>query len=100
MRKSLHFFSQSVCNEKKLTLLVQKSAMRKHYIANHPGVDIPKEPFKVQLLKKCKDFVDRQISQSVYIKHLRPEINVQLSDKQKTEMREQGIWVKNNWKIS
>ena len=66
----------------------EATGMGRHYNDKHPSVDISNKPFKVQIMQKCKDFVDRQITQSVLIKHLKPEINIQLSEKQKDEMKE------------
>ena len=47
-----------------------KTAMGNHYLKAHPDiVDIQGlEPFKFDLIDKCKDFVDRQIKQSQLIK--------------------------------
>ena len=70
-----------------------KTAMGNHYLKAHPDiVDIPLEPFKFDLIDKCKDFVDRQIKQSQLIKHRSPRINTQLSD-------EVDAWIKHTWTL-
>ena len=69
-----------------------------HYNTYHPTAVIGERPFEAEVVKKCKDFVDRQISQSVLIKNRRPEINIQLAEN-RDEMRERGEWIKNTWRI-
>ena len=44
--------------------------------------------------KRCKDYVDRQLWQSVLIKRENPEINTQLSESVK-----EGDWIKYTWKL-
>ena len=54
------------------------TAMGAHFASNHRGV-IPTRPFEVEILKTCKDYVDRQLQQAVYITHLQPALNTQLA---------------------
>ena len=70
------------------------TAMGKHYLAQHADTPIPREPFKLTVKQRCKDFVDRQIWQSVLIKREQPELNTQLS-----ELHEEGDWLKSTWRI-
>ena len=54
--------------------------MGKHYLMSHPEIkEIPIEPFKFEVLKVYKDYADRMIWQSLYIKQVLPKINTQLS---------------------
>ena len=70
-----------------------KTAMGKHYLMSHPEIkEIPIEPFKFEVLKVCKDYADRMIWQSLYIKQLLPKINTQLSP-------EADSWQKTTWAI-
>lgn len=75
-----------------------KTAMGRHYKTHHATAVIGEQPFEVEVVKKCKDFVERQIAQSVFIKTRRPAINIQLAENNE-EMRERGEWIKNTWKI-
>ena len=69
------------------------TAMGKHYLISHPDIDvIPTEPFEFEVLKVCKDFADRMIWQSFYIKEYLPIINTQLSP-------EVDSWQKTTWAI-
>ena len=70
------------------------TAMGKHYLTDHPSDPIPDEPYKFKTKQRCRDYVDRQIWQSVLIKREIPELNVQLS-----ELQREGEWVKNTWNI-
>ena len=70
------------------------TAMGKHYIEKHTELTDVKQPFKVTVKRQCKDYVDRQLWQSVLIKRQNPKLNVQLA-----ENRAEGDWVKNTWKI-
>ena len=73
-----------------------RTAMGSHYKNKHSDDEIPEEgPVKAKVLRKCKDFVDRMIWQSVYIKHNKPEINVQLNNNNITE----GQWTKGTWDL-
>ena len=79
-----HF--KSVKNNKDST------AMGKHYQTHHDGEDAPINPFDFKILKVCRDYPDRMLWQSLYIKQLSPEINKQLSD-------DTDSWTKNTWSI-
>ena len=69
------------------------TAMGSHYRDKHNGEEIPEEgPFQAKILRKCKDFVDRMIWQSIYIRENNPKINVQLN-------RNEGEWQKNTWDL-
>ena len=68
------------------------TAMGKHYSLSHADVARPAEPFKFEILKVCKDFADRMLWQSLYIKQFLPTINTQLSP-------EIDGWQKNTWMI-
>ena len=71
----------------------KKTAMGEHYLMSHPNLkDIPAEPFKFEVLKICKDYTDRMIWQSLYIKQMIPKINTQLSP-------EVDSWQKTTWAI-
>ena len=50
------------------------TAMGRHYSTHHPTVNIEHgdRPFEAEVLAKCKDFVERQLTQSVLIKHRKP----------------------------
>ena len=69
------------------------TAMGGHYRDKHKGDDIPEEgPFKAKILRKCRDYIDRMIWQSIYIRENSPKINVQLNKKE-------GEWEKNTWDL-
>ncbi len=70
------------------------TAMGKHYIEEHPYMPRPNIPYKFNLRQRCKDFVDRQLWQSVLIKRENPAINTQLA-----ETSEEGEWVKHTWRL-
>ena len=70
------------------------TAMGKHYLEEHPDIPCPSNPFKLTVRKRCKDFVDRQLWQSVLIKRENPSINTQLS-----ESVAEGDWIKYTWKL-
>ena len=60
---------------------------------HHKDVETPKNPFNVRILKQCRDYTDRMIWQSIYIKQNKPKINTQLNkDKDKG-------WVKGTWEL-
>ena len=70
-----------------------KTAMGKHFQLSHPNIgELPAEPFKFEVLKVCRDFADRMLWQSLYIKHYTPCINTQLSP-------EVESWHKTTWAI-
>jgi hypothetical protein len=69
-----------------------KTAMGKHYLAHHADADAQLTPFKFEVLKVCKDYTERMLWQSLYIKELSPEINKQLSNDTES-------WTKNTWSI-
>ena len=69
-----------------------KTAMGKHYLAHHADEDTPLTPFKFEILKVCRDYTERMLWQSLYIKELSPEINKQLSN-------DTDSWTKNTWSI-
>ena len=66
--------------------------MGKHYRTHHTDEDIPLTPFKFEVLKKCRDYTERMLWQSLYIKELSAEINKQLSI-------DTDSWTKNTWSI-
>ena len=68
------------------------NAMGAHYLQCHSDrlSDLPELPFTCRLIRKCKDFVDRKLWQSIDIKHRQPAINKQLG-----ETREHNL----DWKI-
>jgi len=68
------------------------TAMGNHYLTKHHGMTIPAEPFMFEVQDSCKDYPDRQIKQSYFIKHLSPAINTQLSD-------EADAWIKHTWHL-
>ena len=70
------------------------TAMGKHYREKHGDIPIPEQPFNVTIKRRCKDYVERQIWQSVLIKRENPVLNTQLA-----ETRAEGEWVKNTWRI-
>ena len=72
----------------------EHTAVGKHFKLSHPYMPTPEQPFKFTVRKTCRDFVDRQLWQSVLIKRENPEMNKQLS-----ENRVEGEWEKNNWKL-
>ena len=71
------------------------TAMGSHYLENHSEIEAPERPFEHQALRFCRDFPDRLIAQSVYIKYLSPTINTQHN----VERENNGGWVKNTWQI-
>jgi len=68
------------------------TAMGKHYLACHSDVPIPTQPFEFKILQTCKDFPERMIAQSTFIKQISPTINTQLSD-------DTDCWNKCTWGI-
>ena len=54
------------------------SAMGAHYLEKHADHEIPDLPFKCSVIRKCTDYVDRKLWQSIEIKKRQPAINVQL----------------------
>ena len=55
------------------------TAMGKHYLENHKADNVPSHPFQPTILRNCKDYTDRKLWQSVYIKYKSPSINKQLA---------------------
>ena len=53
-------------------------AMGAHFAKCHSGENIDTLPFECELIRKCKDFVDRKLWQSIEVKERRPAINKQL----------------------
>ena len=53
-------------------------AMGAHFAKYHSGEIIDSLPFECELIRNCKDFVDRKLWQSIEIKHRRPAIYKQL----------------------
>jgi len=72
----------------------KSTAMGKHYLEEHADITTPNVPFQFIVRKRCKDYVDRQLWQSVLIKRENPEINTQLSESVK-----EGDWIKYTWKL-
>ena len=72
----------------------KSTAMGKHYLEEHADISTPNIPFRFIVRKRCKDYVDRQLWQSVLIKRENPEINTQLS-----ESVNEGDWIKYTWKL-
>ncbi len=70
------------------------TAMGKHYIEEHPNMPRPKVSCDFNLRQRCKNYVDRQLWQSILIKRETPAINTQL-----VGMSEEGDWVKYAWKL-
>ena len=70
------------------------TSMGKHYNLVHPHITVPEQPFTAKVRRHCKDFVERQIWQSVLIKYENPSINVQLADNHLD-----GEWKKRTWQI-
>ena len=68
------------------------TAISKNYRLKHQDCIIPTEPFKFQILRVCKDYTDRLLWQSLYIKTLNPEINTQLA-------YDTDSWQKTTWAI-
>ncbi len=58
----------------------KSTAMGKHYIEEHPYIPRPKVPYDFNLRQRCRDYVDRQLWQSVLIKRENPAINTQLAE--------------------
>ena len=71
------------------------TAMGSHYQDSHADIETPDVPFEHKVLRSCKDYPDRLIGQSVFIKYLAPEINTQHS----MEREQNGGWVKNTWQV-
>ena len=69
-------------------------AMGKHYQEDHSDIPPPNVPFLFTIRKRCRDYVDRQLWQSVLIKRENPAINTQLS-----ENVGEGDWIKHTWKL-
>ena len=53
-------------------------AMGAHFAKYHSEENIDNLPFECELLRKCKDFVDRKLWQSIEVKERKPAINKQL----------------------
>ena len=53
-------------------------AMGAHYAKKHANMNRPEFPFKCNLIRRGKDFVDRKLWQSIEIKYRQPAINIQL----------------------
>ena len=70
VRMREHFLSVVNCSS--------DHAMGAHYVKCHVNEEIPDLPFQCNLIRKCKDFVDRQLWQSIEIKYRQPRINIQL----------------------
>ena len=70
VRMREHFRSVTECNG--------DNAMGSHYLDEHRIEHIPDFPFKCKILKRCRDYVDRRLWQSIEIKHRQPYINFQL----------------------
>ena len=68
------------------------SAMGQHFRLHHADMVVPSTPFTFEVLRKCNDFVDRLLWQSLYIKKISPALNKQLADNMS--------WNKNTWRIS
>ena len=71
------------------------TAMGGHYQDSHAGDETPDVPFEHKVLRSCRDYPDRLLWQSVYIKHLSPVINTQHS----IDRDQNGGWIKNTWQI-
>ena len=82
-----HFKSVKGCN--------RDTAMGGHYQESHAEIETPEVPFEHKVLRSCRDYPDRLIGQSVFIKYLSPEINTQHS----IERDQNGGWVKNTWQV-
>ena len=54
--------------------------------------NFPLEPFQFKVLKVCRDFADRMLWQSMFIKELSPKINTQLS-------HDTDSWNKTTWAV-
>ena len=101
MQKTVYWGNGQIQKTPKLgTLQISKGSNKGHchgktlLITDHPSTPIPEEPFTFKTRHRCKDYVDRQLWQSVLIKREIPELNVQLSD-----LQNEGDWVKNTWHI-
>ena len=68
------------------------TAMGNHYRLHHSEEDFPLEPFEFKILKVCRDFADRMLWQSMFIKELSPKINTQLS-------QDTDSWKKTTWAV-
>ena len=82
-----HFKSVKGCN--------RDTAMGGHYQESHAEIETPEVPFEYKVLRSCRDYPDRLIGQSVFIKYLSPEIKPQHS----IERDKNGGWVKNKWQV-
>ena len=87
MRFSTQFFLET-------KFIVDVSASCLCHIEEHADITTPNIPFQFIVRKRCKDYVDRQLWQSVLIKRENPEINTQLSESVK-----EGDWIKYTWKL-
>ena len=54
------------------------NAMGAHYVKMHTGEKVPELPFNCSIIRRCRDFVDRKLWQSIEIKFRQPAINIQL----------------------
>ena len=64
--------------EKTLIHSTSENAMGAHFAKYHSEENIDNLPFECELLRKCKDFVDRKLWQSIEVKEGKPAINKQL----------------------
>ena len=71
-RKRMREHFLSVANK------TSEHAMGAHFAKYHSGENINNLPFECELLRKCKDFVDRKLWQSIEVKERKPAINKQL----------------------
>ena len=71
------------------------TAMGGHYQESHAEIEIPEVPFEHKVLRAYRDYPDRLIGQSVFIKSLSPAINTQHS----MERDQNGGWIKNTWQV-
>ena len=71
------------------------TAMGSHYQESHAEIAIPEVPFEHKILRVCRDYPDRLIAQSVFIKYLSPAINTQHN----MERDQNGGWFKNTWQV-
>ena len=71
VRMREHYLSVMQCSS--------EHAMGAHYAKKHSNImNKPEFPFKCKLIRRCKDFVDRKLWQSIEIKYRQPAINIQL----------------------
>ena len=83
------------CNEhfKSVKFKTNNTAIGKHFLNMHPdlAIDDTCKPFEFKILKTCKDYPDRLLWESTFIKELTPSLNVQLTD--------HNEWRKKTWAI-